>query len=92
MRFELNLVRVHDLAAAVLALLLGSATSLGASEDDRQRPSKRNEDAHNRRRLWSLDGQPIGLDWRASAGLFGFLVLALDLRGESKLERRRTAW
>jgi hypothetical protein len=82
MRFELDFVRVHDLAAAVLALLFGSAMSLEASEDDRQRSSKRNEYAHNRRRLWSLDGQPIGLDWRASAGLFGFLVLALNLRGE----------
>jgi hypothetical protein len=37
MGFELNLVRVHDLAAAVLALLLGLATSLEASEDDRLR-------------------------------------------------------
>jgi hypothetical protein len=37
MRLELDLVRVHDLAAAVLALLLGSATFLEASEDDRQR-------------------------------------------------------
>ena len=45
---------------------------------------------HNHRLLLRLDGETIGLDGRTSAGEVGLLVLALDLKGVSKVGQGRS--
>ena len=72
--FELGLVRVDDLAAAVLALQLGHLSAVFGGG----MPSW-HERAYNRGWLRRLDRQTVGLDGRAGTSLVGFLVLALNL-------------